>query len=57
MYNRHDLANTSCVNKEVIKFNRTLKIIQLYPNNKLMEVKLYRQHFTRHGQHLNLLGK
>jgi hypothetical protein len=22
-----------------------------------MEVELQRQHFTRHGQHLNLLGK
>jgi hypothetical protein len=55
---RHDLQDTSCVNKEVIKFNRQVKrIIKRYPNVTLMEVELQRHHFTRHGQHLNLLGK
>jgi hypothetical protein len=55
---RHDLMYTSCVNKEVAKFNRkTKKIIKLYPNARLMEIQLQRQHFTRHGQPLNLVGK
>jgi hypothetical protein len=55
---RHDLINTSCVNKEVVKFNRqVLGITKLFRNVKLMEVELQRRHFTRHGQHLNLLGK
>jgi hypothetical protein len=35
---RHDLINTSCVNKKVVKYNRQVKkIIKLYPNAKLME--------------------
>jgi hypothetical protein len=55
---RHDLQDISCVNKEVTKFNRQVKkIIKPYPNVKLMEVEVQRHHFTRHGQHLNLLGK
>jgi pheromone shutdown protein TraB len=55
---RHDLQDISCVNKEVIKFNRQVKkILKPYPNVKLMEVEAQRHHFTRHGQHLNLLGK
>jgi hypothetical protein len=55
---RYDLSSTSCVNKEVLKFNRQVKkIIKLNSNVKLMEVELQRQHFTRHGQHLNLSGK
>jgi hypothetical protein len=55
---RHDLINTSCVNKEVDKFNWKLKkIIKIFPIVTIMEVETQRQHFTRHGQHLNLLGK
>jgi hypothetical protein len=51
---RHDLSTTSCVNMEVLKFNRQVKrIIKLNPKAKLMEVELQRKHFTRHGQHLN----
>jgi hypothetical protein len=55
---RHDLTTSSCVNKEVLKFNRQMKkIIKLNAKVKLMEIDLQRQHFTRHGQHLNLVGK
>jgi hypothetical protein len=55
---RHDLQDISCVNKEVTKFNRQVKkILKLYPIVKLMDVEVQRHHFTRHGQHLNLLGK
>jgi hypothetical protein len=55
---RYDLLPTSCVNKEVVKFNRQLKkIIKIYSNVDLMEVHLQRKHFTRHGQHLNHSGK
>jgi hypothetical protein len=46
---RHDLSTTSCVNKEVLKFNRQVKRkIKLNPKVKLMEVELQRKHFTRH---------
>jgi hypothetical protein len=55
---RYDLLPTSCVNKEVVKFNRQLrKIVKLYSNVDLMEVEPQRKHFTRHGQHLNHSGK
>jgi hypothetical protein len=54
----NDLVPTSCVNKEIAKFNRQLKkIIKLYSNVDLMEVELQRKHFTRHGQLLNHSGK
>jgi urease accessory protein UreE len=52
------ISYTSCENKEVAKFNRqTKKIIKLYPNARFLEIQLQRQQFTRHGQHLNLVGK
>ena len=55
---RHDLISTSCVNKEVINYNRQLREARgLHPNVKLLEIKLDRHHFTRHGLHLNLIGK
>lgn len=55
---RHDLMPTSCVNKEVNKFNRQLKkIVKLHGNVKLLNVEVQREHFTRHGQHLNNKGK
>jgi hypothetical protein len=43
------------VNKEVIKFNRQLS--KFHSNVKLLEIDLHRNHFTQHGQHLNLVGK
>jgi hypothetical protein len=55
---RHDLLSTSCVNKEVVKFNMQLKkIIKLNTNVDLTEAELQRRHFTTHGQHLNYSGK
>ena len=44
---RHNLVSTSCVNKEVEKYNRQLKkIVKLNTNAELMELKLQRKHFT-----------
>jgi hypothetical protein len=55
---RHDLMPSSCVNNEVAKFNRRIKkIVKLHENVKFLEVKLQREHFTKHGQHLNNGGK
>jgi hypothetical protein len=55
---RHDLRPSSCVNNEVARFNRQIrKIVKLHENVKLLEVKLQREHFTKHGQHLNNSGK
>jgi capsular polysaccharide biosynthesis protein len=55
---RHDLQKTSCVNKEVEVFNRKLhKIIKTVDNVDLLQTKLSRNDFTRHGLHLNISGK
>jgi hypothetical protein len=49
---------SSCVNNEVVKFNRQLKkIVKLHANVELLEVELQRKHFTGHGQYLNYSGK
>jgi hypothetical protein len=49
---------SSCVNNKAAKFNRQIrKIVKLHENVKFLEVKLQREHFTKHGQHLNNSGK
>jgi hypothetical protein len=54
----HDLIPESCVNKEVVKFNRQMKkIVKLYSNVHLLEANLDMNYFTRHGMHLNHKGK
>ena len=55
---RHDLIPTSCVNSEVIKFDRLVeKKMKIYSNVKMLETDTDRKYFTKHGQHLNLSGK
>ena len=51
---RHDLSPESCVNQDVVKFNRQVKkILKLQSQAKCLEIKLDRNHFTHHGLHLN----
>ena len=53
-----DLLPTSCVNNEVINFNRQLKKrIAPFNNVKVLEIDLEREYFTNHGLHLNSSGK
>ncbi|MDR0751761.1 MAG: hypothetical protein LBF12_04155 [Christensenellaceae bacterium] len=55
---RHDLISTSCINREVVKYNRQIKkVMKLYANVRILEMDLQRCYFTRHGQHLNCQGK
>jgi hypothetical protein len=55
---RHDLMPSSCVNTEVMIFNRQMKKkMKIYHNVKLIDTDLDRTYFTRHGQHLNSSGK
>jgi lysophospholipase L1-like esterase len=55
---RHDLIPASCVNAEVLKFNRQIKrIAKLYSHMHLLEPNLDRSHFTVHGMHFNYKGK
>lgn len=56
---RHDLSDESCVNKEINSTNRKLKkLAKLHENVVIVETAaLDRLLFTRHGQHLNSVGK
>jgi hypothetical protein len=55
---RHDLSILSCVNNEVIVFNRKLqKMMMTYNNMEILDVDISRGHFTRHGLHMNEMGK
>jgi hypothetical protein len=55
---RCDLLPTSCVNNEVIRFNRQLKKRMAPFNNvKILETNLEREYFTKHGLHLNSAGE
>ncbi|KAG8299392.1 hypothetical protein J6590_102186 [Homalodisca vitripennis] len=56
---RYDLANWSCVNKEVVKTNKRLKeLSEQFSNVSLVRASnAVRQLHTRHGQHLNHKGK
>ena len=55
---RCDLPPSSCVNNEVIRFNRQLKkIMAPFNNMKILETNPKREYFTKHGLHLNSAGK
>ena len=45
-----DIVRESCVNQEVIKFNRQIrKVMEYQPKVKILELKLDRKCFTTHG--------
>jgi capsular polysaccharide biosynthesis protein len=55
---RHDLHESSCVNKEIKLFNNKLqKIMKIKGNVKIIQTDLSRNDFTRHGMHLNASDK
>jgi RNase H-fold protein (predicted Holliday junction resolvase) len=56
---RHDLMPSSCVNSEVLKFNRQMgkKKMKSYLNVKVFDTELDRKYCTTQGQHLNSSGK
>ena len=55
---RHDLQETSCVNKETDVFNRKLhKMVKIADNVKIKQANLSRNDFTLHGLLLNIAGK
>jgi predicted RNase H-like nuclease len=54
----HDLMSSSCVNEEVRAFNRKLmKIRKIFGHVSIMEVDPNREYYTKHGHHLNNIGK
>jgi hypothetical protein len=55
---RFDLPATSCVNKEVDSLNNKLmKIVKPFKLVTLLKFEQKREHFIRHGMHLNATGK
>jgi hypothetical protein len=55
---RFDLLDPSCVNKEVDSFNNKLtKVAKPFKLATLLKSEQKREHFTRHGMHLNATGK
>jgi hypothetical protein len=55
---RYDVLKSSCINTETQTFNRKLgKMIKTLSHVKLLDIKLDRDDFTRHGMHLNVPGK
>ena len=55
---RFDLQPTSCVNQEVIAFNRKLqKTLKTHSHVHVCNMSTTRNHFTYHGLHLNSQGK
>jgi hypothetical protein len=55
---KHDLQETSCVNKEIEVFNRKLhKMIKTAYNVKIIQANLSRNDFTLHRLHLNISGE
>jgi len=54
---RHDLIPSSCVNNEVLKFNRQAKKkMKIHNYVKMLETDFDSKYF-KHGQHMNLSGK
>jgi hypothetical protein len=58
IFHRYNLIETSCVNKEIQVFNKKLKkATKAYKHVTSIEVNNNREAFTRHGMHLNKVGK
>ena len=55
---RYDLSIDSCVNKEVVTFNRKLhKLMRNKLKVKMLFYEITSEDFTSHGLHLNATGK
>jgi hypothetical protein len=53
-----DLGASSCVNKEVNTFNKKLnKTTKPHDHTSQLNLNIQRQHFTKHGMHMNGIGK
>jgi hypothetical protein len=56
--NRRDLADQSCVNKEIDRYNRRLgKHLKVFDRVYYKVINYERKFHTKHGMHLNTMGK
>jgi len=54
----HDLSSESCVNKEILAFNRKLhKFMKNKEFVKVLDYNIPREGYTKHGQHHSYKGK
>jgi hypothetical protein len=55
---RYDLPESSCVNREIVVFNRKLhKVVKSADSARIIRLNLNWDDHTRHGMHLNISGK
>ena len=55
---RHDVLTESCVNEEVVKYNRKLhKMLKMFEYAEVLDSEVKRECYTRHGLHMNGVGK
>jgi hypothetical protein len=55
---RFNLEESSCVNREVKLFNRKLtQIMKRYNHTEVIDMGSEREHYTKHGLHMNKKGK
>ena len=55
---RFDLEESSCVNREVKLLNRNLtQIMKRYNHTEVIDMGSEREHYTKHGLHMNKKGK
>ena len=55
---RYDLEESSCVNKEIKVFNRKAKkIMKRYNHTEVIDMSANRDHYTKHGLHMNKTQK
>jgi hypothetical protein len=55
---RHDLLKSSCINNEIQALNKKIsKMTKAISHVEMLDVTLDRKDFTRHGMHLNSIGK
>jgi hypothetical protein len=55
---RDDLIPSSCVNNDVLNFNKQVeKKMKIYNDVKMLETDFDRKYFAKHSQHMNLSVK
>jgi hypothetical protein len=55
---RHDLVEYSCVHRAIQVFNHKLKkVANSFKHVTIMKCNYNREYFTKHGMHLNRIGK
>ena len=58
LFHRYDLPNPPTINKIITNLNNKLqKLVTVFPHVKFLETNINRSLFTKHGLHMNKIGK